>query len=40
VFIHRGTVELLSLLYRLRAQVEARRIFEEEAAAAGELQAL
>jgi aarF domain-containing kinase len=35
VFIHRSNFELLSLLYRLRAQVEARRIFEEESAAAG-----
>jgi predicted unusual protein kinase regulating ubiquinone biosynthesis (AarF/ABC1/UbiB family) len=37
VFMHRGNVELLSLLYRLRARVPCRRIFEEEAAAAGEM---
>ncbi len=38
VFMHRSNIELLSLLYRLRAQVDCRRIFEEESAAAGELQ--
>jgi hypothetical protein len=39
VFIHRSSAELLSLLYRLRARVECRRIFDEESAAAGELRA-
>jgi predicted unusual protein kinase regulating ubiquinone biosynthesis (AarF/ABC1/UbiB family) len=36
VFIHRAGFELLSLLFRIRAKVECRRIFEEEAAAAGD----
>ena len=38
VFVRRANFELLSLFYRLRAQVDCRRIFEEETAAAGELQ--
>ena len=36
VFIPRASFELLSLLYQLRAQVECRRMYEQEAAAAGE----
>jgi hypothetical protein len=36
VFLHRCIFELLCLLYRLRAQVECRRLFGEEWTAAGE----
>ena len=35
VFMHRANFELLSLLYRLGAQVECRRIYEEEVQASG-----
>lgn len=38
VFMHRYNLELVSLLYRLRAKVDSRRIYEEELQASGWLQ--